>query len=903
MTRHYESIFMRLKNLFLFDKIGTKVAFPMAVITVLVLVLGLVSYLMNARIYRETTAVSSRHLPGVVNAVSMQNVLSDMNSNVLEYVLGEADEKEEFERNRALFLEHFVNFKKSYKEDSLIIQEIGNLFNDYYGGARAEILNKYEPANEEWARQRTDALITNTGFQLEELLTEMKDSEIADAGSNPVLEVVLMDDLPGVTYYLELVDEAEDMMSSLSQYVNGNIEMALAFDENTQDFEKFLALLKPLEEKAEEVRKIKEIESLYRVLRNGTLEVFSGYKPQNKLHAIQTIDSLEHQVYSRLEGTLTTIAVESDRSAGFALQALRDQTSQTNRLLVALLSAIILISVTISIYIYRTITRPVAIMSSALRSLASGTLDRAVPYTGRQDEIGDLARSYDVFRRNIEDRIVAEKLLEEEKEKAEAANRAKSEFLANMSHEIRTPMNSILGFTQIMQQKVSDKTILRYIDTIHSSGKTLLNLINDILDLSIVEAGKVKLQYGAVSVRHLIRELDLVYRHEVEGKKLQLLVDIPTDIPESLLLDEARLRRVLINLLSNAVKFTGEGYIKVGVYHNYPESTNQSIIDLTFYVEDTGVGVARDQRELIFEAFEQQKGQKISEYGGTGLGLAITEKLVRLMGGVVTLESEKGGGSVFKVALPGVEICSTSANHVPDGDSSETNIEFLQSKVLLADDIKYNRELIIDFIGESEIEWIEASNGEEAIAMARKHRPDLILLDMKMPVMDGFVASETLKNDKDLGDIPIIAVTASALKSDEDKIRQYCSSYLRKPVSRKELTVEMAKYLPCDKMGKLASGDVALEQGEVMLDREALSKNSELVPLLKNQYLVIGSLLETVSIDRVEAFSSVLKEYGLKYDSQNIIDIGEMVASKAATFDEERIKDFLVKLREQLKDL
>ncbi len=377
--------------------------------------------------------------------------------------------------------------------------------------------------------------------------------------------------------------------------------------------------------------------------------------------------------------------------------------------------------------------------------------------------------------------------------KANAANQAKSDFLANMSHEIRTPMNAILGFTEVLIEKIKDQKTLHYLNTIHTSGKSLLSLINDILDLSKVESGKINLHYTSVSVYKLFDEMKTIFSQKTSDKNIDFILEISNDIPQSLLLDEARLRQVLINIIANAVKFTRKGYIKVIVQS---KNIDESSIDLTIQIIDTGIGIPKDKYESIFYAFEQVENQRTSKYGGTGLGLSITKKLVELMNGSISVTSELEKGSTFKINLNNIEKVSEESSKIADSDNFNLEtIVFEPSTVLIVDDIEYNRELIQVFLEDYNFKILKACNGKEAIQITKENHPDLILLDMKMPVMDGYEASKIIKEDDEIKDISIIALTASAMKSDEKTINEICNGYLVKPISKKNLIYELTKFL------------------------------------------------------------------------------------------------------------
>lgn len=250
--------------------------------------------------------------------------------------------------------------------------------------------------------------------------------------------------------------------------------------------------------------------------------------------------------------------------------------------------------------------------------------------------------------------------LEKARADAEAANKAKSQFLANISHEIRTPMNAVIGFSELLASLITDKKQKIYIEYIQTSGKSLLNLINDILDLSKVEAGMLEIQYEPTSLHVLIEETEQIFRMKIEEKNLRFLVDIDPELPTALMLDEVRLRQALINLVGNAVKFTETGHIKLTI-RNERKIENQNKTNLIITVEDTGIGVPLNQQELIFESFRQQDGQSTRKFGGTGLGLSLTKKLIELMNGHISVQSTAQVGSVFTIRLYEVDIASVEA--------------------------------------------------------------------------------------------------------------------------------------------------------------------------------------------------------------------------------------------------
>ncbi len=451
---------------------------------------------------------------------------------------------------------------------------------------------------------------------------------------------------------------------------------------------------------------------------------------------------------------------------------------------------------------------------------------------------------------DITDRVEAEETTEAARSAAEAANRAKSAFLAHMSHELRTPLNGILGYTQILRwSKNLDKNQLSGLTIIEQSGKHLLTLINDILDFSKIEAGKLQLNPTKINLHAMLDSIVSIIQMRAQQKDILFKYEFDPNFPPGVEADETRLREVLTNLLSNAVKFTDRGQVTLRIKRagsvtkgaSVPDGYQFPVACLLFEVEDTGMGIPEEQIQTIFQPFEQA-GDASFRAGGTGLGLAISRQLVQLMGGNIFVDSKPGKGSRFWFTLELPETEGPLPNSSIPSYRQISGIEGNPPQILIVDDNPFNRMVLRDLLLPPGVRLLEAENGREGLEKAQQFHPDSVIVDLMMPVMNGFDLTQQLRNSPQHQKMVIIATSASVYDEDRQKsLAMGANAFLPKPIEADRLFALLEQHLKIT--WKYETPDRAAEQDAVeKLNKIALPPVETLEML--HQVALIGDLAE-----------------------------------------------------------
>jgi signal transduction histidine kinase/CheY-like chemotaxis protein len=480
-------------------------------------------------------------------------------------------------------------------------------------------------------------------------------------------------------------------------------------------------------------------------------------------------------------------------------------------------------------------------------------------------------------------RVLAEQALT-----ASHAVREKSAFLANMSHEIRTPMNAILGFSDLLASELPSSGKARsYAQAIRESARSLLQLINDILDLSKIEAGMVELHLEPTALREVTDFLRTVFAQQAAAKGLRMEFLLGAELPHALLLDRSRMRQILVNLLGNAIKYTDCGEVRVRLGWEL-DGAKRDRGTLSIEISDTGVGIPAERSAEIFEPFMQVDASRDTEKQGTGLGLSIVKRLVHRMGGAIALESKVGEGSTFRITFPEVAISS----RLPVGGQAEESVavdfnELAPAKLLVVDDNSANRELLEGYFSGTHHTLRYARDGEEAVESVSKDAPDLILMDIRMPKMDGRKALEEIRKLPGAEILPIVAVTASSMIDDEYVLRGIFVGFIRKPFTRQALFRELSAFFPRVSDGRNRIDDIAPNTGSEGTWQSPANTRRwiELVETLHGlESSVWPSVRENGAINETKDFARQLAEFGETAACPPLVNYADSLMRDAETY-------------------
>jgi len=531
------------------------------------------------------------------------------------------------------------------------------------------------------------------------------------------------------------------------------------------------------------------------------------------------------EIVRRHRDAVAAVWAHYDRAAVALEQQLDDRISDlaTKRaLLLALIAGVVGVVVYLWLGFYASVGRAVRALEGSARGMQSGDFGAPVRAQGR-DELTQVVEAFNTvaFR------------LREEWVRAEAATRAKSEFLAVMSHEIRTPMNGVLGMAHLLLDTPLGEAQRRQVETLRDSGQALLTILNDILDFSKMEAGRLELVAEDFDLERVITSVTALMTPRAREKKLGLHASLAPDVPTALRGDAGRLRQVLLNLVGNALKFTDAGQVRLDVALAGPPAER---VPLTLAVRDTGIGIAPEAQERLFEEFTQLDTSATRRFGGTGLGLAISRRIVRAMGGDIGVESRPGTGTAFTVSI------ALERAHAPLTAEAEAPPVVAPMRILLAEDNEVNRQVALGLLARQGHAVDVVADGAAAVEAARRGGYDVILMDVHMPVMDGIEASRVIRRfGDDAGRVPIVALSASVMKDETDLCFEAgMNEFLAKPIDPDALVRALARH---------AASPVEMPAPAVPPATSAL---------LDTSYL--QSLIEALGIPRVAALVEALPE-------------------------------------------
>lgn len=563
-----------------------------------------------------------------------------------------------------------------------------------------------------------------------------------------------------------------------------------------------------LVDKKGETQRIKAIESSDKVLQKTAIFLLNNFERFNNITSKQQLDF----IYNNQRQLIQIVPYSDPRGLDWLIVVVVPESDFTEQIQLNQKRTIILcflalsLSVILGILTARWIMKPIVKLNQDSQKIAQGKLEEILPknevYGINELEVlsqsfnqmvWELKESFETLEIRVEERTVE---LKQAKESAELANRAKSLFLANMSHELRTPLHAILGFTQLMlRQYNGDAQLSENLEIVNRSGEHLLKLINEILDLTKIESGKTQINLSCFNLYSCFTTLEKMFELKAKSKGIELIFELDPNLPQYIKTDESKFRQISMNLLSNAIKFTTMGQVILRAKVQ-PETQTNDKLTLEVEVEDSGHGIAPDELHQVFEAFTQTETGRQSQQG-TGLGLAISQKFIQLMGGDIQVNSILNQGTIFKFYL---QVDLANAQDLQEIKTQKRIIGLAENqpkfRILVVDDRLTNRQLLVKLLSPLGFEVAEAENGQEALKVWNEWQPHLILMDMRMPVMDGYEATKQIKSHLKGQATVIIALTASVFEEERAIVLSVgCDDFVKKPFREDALLEKIAHYL------------------------------------------------------------------------------------------------------------
>ncbi|HEY3440865.1 MAG TPA: ATP-binding protein [Paludibaculum sp.] len=582
---------------------------------------------------------------------------------------------------------------------------------------------------------------------------------------------------------------------------------------------------------------------------------------------------------------------------------------------VLLVVILLLVAGAIAKFTSRLLVRPLALLQAGILRAQSGRL-AAIEVSRTGDELEQLGRSFNQMiaalassRSELRDyqELLEEKIhqrtdeLEQALQKAELANTAKSEFLANISHELRTPMSGVIGMMDLLLDGPLTAEQREQLHSAQGCAHSLLALLNDLLDLSKIEAGRMDLEEIPFEVRKLIADCLRPHQLKAASKGLTLSWEVDAGIPQRLLGDPLRVRQIVSNLFSNAVKFTDKGQVHVSIRLDQPPQGPEHPLILRISVSDTGAGIPREMQASIFDKFTQADGSTSRRFGGTGLGLTITKSLVELHGGAISVQSEIDRGSVFTATLPLLAAPEPPAPPSRLGELSSSVPASEQGPILLVEDNLINQKVVVSLLRKKGYPVDIAGNGQEALEHLAAARYRLILMDVQMPVLDGLEATRRIRENPDWATLPIVAMTAHAMNGDRERCLQAgMNAYLAKPVDHKHLLKLVEQYLAEGVNGSPHSAETQPASG-ADVESEVVSQMVQLfLQVAPDRVKKMHHLALTGNLDALRRDAQKLRSAALSIAASDVAASADCLDGAAARADIEAARASLAELDQSL---